>query len=349
MSRREASLNRELESLIEGATPGAVVRAYQKGRLKIELCSGKTYPRYDLASLTKIIFTTTFLMNKVSEDGLSLEEPLSKDMPWIKSRSLTAERCLMHHSGLNWWEPFFKAMDLTRPREERWKSLQAILCPQPVRQKSIAVYSDLDFLILGHWMEYLADKPLLDCWTDIQARLSLSDLEFHVDNVPVHARTDYAPTEDCPWRKKILQGEVHDENCWSLGGVAPHAGLFGTLDSVSKWALRIRQSLLDEKKADGFVDSKVLARFAKRAFPADVGDWGLGFMKPTKGRASCGRYFGPSSFGHTGFTGTSIWFEPKQDLIVIVLSNRVHPTRENKKFIEVRPRIHDLVCKELVK
>jgi CubicO group peptidase (beta-lactamase class C family) len=327
------------------------VRVYSKGKLRTDLAAGQVYPRYDLASLTKIIFTTTYLMHRSSHhpsrETLDLDRSLSIDLPWIKSRSLTGRRCLMHHSGLNWWEPFYKSMDLDKPRELRWLSLQKILCPKPVRQKPKSVYSDLDFLVLGHWIEFLAQKPLLDCWREIQAQWGLEDIEFHVDNTPTQARSHYAPTEDCPWRKKILQGEVHDENAWSIGGVAPHAGLFGTMDDVSKWALEIRRTLLEPEKSTGFVDTKVLAAYSKRAFPASVGDWGLGFMKPTKGRASCGRYFGPKSFGHTGFTGTSIWFEPQKDIVVVILSNRVHPTRENKKFIEVRPQIHDLVCKEL--
>jgi len=159
-----------------------------------------------------------------------------------------------------------------------------------------------------------------------------------------YAKNKYAPTERCAWRKRVLQGEVHDENAFALGGIAPHAGLFGRIEDVSQWALEIRKALNGQST---MCEKKWLQKFVRRQIPAKQGDWGWLYMKPTRGQASCGRYFSSSSFGHTGFTGTSLWFDPKKDLIVVVLSNRVHPTRQNRAFVTLRPMIHDWVVQAL--
>jgi CubicO group peptidase (beta-lactamase class C family) len=127
--------------------------------------------------------------------------------------------------------------------------------------------------------------------------------------------------------------------------VAPHAGLFATPEAVSDWGLKLRQAVL--KDSQRFGDPKMARRFVTRQIPPSRGDWGLGFMKPTKGRASCGRYFSQKSFGHTGFTGTSLWMDPIRDVLVVILSNRVHPTRDNKSFLSLRPKIHDWICELL--
>ncbi|MGZ3723862.1 MAG: serine hydrolase, partial [Bdellovibrionales bacterium] len=140
---------------------------------------------------------------------------------------------------------------------------------------------------------------------------------------------------------KVLQGEVHDDNTWALAGVAPHAGLFAPIEAVSDWGLKLRAAVLHDSKRFG--DPKMVRRFVTRQIPPQVGDWGLCFMKPTKGAASCGRYFSPKSFGHTGFTGTSLWMDPIHDVLVVILSNRVHPTRDNKSFALLRPKLHDWI------
>jgi CubicO group peptidase (beta-lactamase class C family) len=138
---------------------------------------------------------------------------------------------------------------------------------------------------------------------------------------------------------------VHDENTWALAGVAPHAGLFGTIDAVADWGLKLRAAVLNDSKRFG--DPSMVRRFVKRQIPPRVGDWGLGFMKPSKGTASCGRYFSPQSFGHTGFTGTSLWMDPKNDVLVLIFSNRVHPTRKNSSFVGLRGSLHNWIVESL--
>ena len=136
-----------------------------------------------------------------------------------------------------------------------------------------------------------------------------------------------------------MRGEVHDENTWALGGVAPQAGLFGTIGDLSNWGLELRKAVMG--KRNGLCSEKTAKLFTKRRTPVTQGDWGLGFMKPGK-NSSAGK-FSKSSFGHLGFTGTSIWIDPKRDLVVSILSNRVHPTRDNIEIRKLRPLIHNIV------
>jgi CubicO group peptidase (beta-lactamase class C family) len=143
-----------------------------------------------------------------------------------------------------------------------------------------------------------------------------------------------------------MRGQVHDENTWSLKGVAPHAGLFGTLDDLSKWGLLLR-SAMRGKNSKHFASSPTVKLFTHRAISRTRGDWALGFMLPGKDTPSAGPHFSAQSVGHTGFTGTSIWYDPKRDLLVTIVSNRVHPTRENKEYITLRPRLHSLIVEEL--
>jgi CubicO group peptidase (beta-lactamase class C family) len=184
-------------------------------------------------------------------------------------------------------------------------------------------------------------------WSEIRDRLGFDDVDFHRGNRPLFPRKLYAPTEKDEWRKKTLQGEAHDENTWSLGGVAPHAGLFGPIEELSRWGLLLRRAMRGEK-SNAFPSPQTVAKFTKRAIPKARGDWALGFMMPTKGSASCGPLFSPKSVGHTGFTGTSLWYDPTQDLLVTILSNRVHPTRENREFLQLRPKIHTWIAEELL-
>jgi len=335
---------REVEDL--GAiTPGVVVDVHQRGRRVGLLRVGKTYPFYDLASLTKILFTASRSMMHFSQHPLELHQSVGAVLPWWVRRSTTPYGLMTHAAGLEWWLPMYKKLRGPLQPEKRWAQMEKHLARVKPQRRAKAVYSDIDLWMMGAYLHHRLQSPLLELWDDVAARLDLGELFFHPGNKPSLARARFAPTEDCPWRGRVLQGEVHDENCWALGGVAPHAGLFGDIESVSDWGLKLRRAHLGEFK--GFGDPVMVRRFTGRRLPRSVGDWGLCFMKPSKPRASCGRHFSLRSFGHTGFTGTSLWFDPVQDLLVVILSNRVHPTRDNAQFAKLRPLIHDWVCESL--
>jgi len=324
-------------------TPGVVIDVYLRGRRQACVNFGRTYDFYDLASLTKIIFTASASVVHFSKRPGLLRAPIKEILPWWSSKHTTPFDLLSHSAGLDWWMPIYKKMRGPLDPVTRFAQfLEQLKKVKPNLRRKQAVYSDLDIWMMGAYLQEATGLSLLELWEQTQDQLQIKGLNFHPGNRPLYKRSRYAPTEKCEWRGKVLQGEVHDENAWSLAGVAPHAGLFGGIDEVSSWGLSVRKGL----KGEGPFASqeKMLKRFTKRQLPRTVGDWGLGFMKPSKGRASCGRYFHGSSYGHTGFTGTSLWMDPTQDLLVVILSNRVHPTRNNSRFVQLRPQIHDWIC-----
>lgn len=338
----------------ESGTPGFRLQAYLGGRKRIDLALGETYSYYDWASVTKIVFSATAMMNLVDEKKLRLNDPVMDDLSWFRSpapRTHWRIRDLLTHSaGLTWWKPFFQDLDLKLSRDDRWRQLEKLMAREMAshaRKKAAyngkSVYSDLDLLTLGSLMRLKTGQSFDQIWDRLRDRLALPETRFHVGNRPPHPRRLYAPTERCVWRGKIIQGEVHDENTWALGGVAPHSGLFGPIDELSRWGLLLRRSLLQVEGGTHLARPETVRRFARRQVPRATGDWGFGIMLPTRGSASCGRYFSTRSVGHLGFTGTSLWFDPRRDLLVTILSNRVHPTRENKIFPQLRPFLHNCV------
>lgn len=349
MNAFEKKLSRRIRDDVpdlSSITPGVVIQAWERGRLKGEVRAGQTYKYYDLASLTKIIFSATASMQYFSDHRRDLHVPVRERLEWSRLKA-TPFQLLTHTAGLEWWLPMYKKFKGPFDPVHRWAQMESQLAkirPRKTKRK-IAVYSDPDMWMMGAFLREAAGFELLDLWNETSDRAGVSDIFFHPFNKPRYKRSLYAPTEKCSWRKKILQGEVHDENCWALGGVSSHAGLFGTIGGVASWGLGLRKAYLGSGRAFG--NPALVRHFVGRRIPRKVGDWGLGFMKPSRPRSSCGRYFSVSSFGHTGFTGTSFWMDPKRDLFVVILSNRVHPTRKNQTFLQLRPRLHDFVVESL--
>jgi CubicO group peptidase (beta-lactamase class C family) len=213
-----------------------------------------------------------------------------------------------------------------------------------------SIYSDLGIILLGRILERQGGASL-----DEMARrrvfepLGMGDTLYRP---PVSLRPRIAPTERDPWRGRVLLGEVHDENAFALGGVAPHAGLFSTAGDLARFA----QMLLSGGELEGrrLVSSQTVDLFTRRAgVPGSTR--ALGWDTPSNGKdprssvpgdpgySSAGSFFSARSFGHTGFTGTSMWMDPERDLFVILLTNRVHPTRDNRRISRVRSRLADAV------
>lgn len=347
--RFKETLDIHWEEIIRAA-PGLVVQVAVGENRVIDLEWGKTYPYYDLASLTKVIFTSTATISLLSRMGRRwqsyLRQPIHEILEWWPHGATTPQSLFTHTAGLEWWLPMYKRLRGPVKPEFRWPQLPEKLAKVRPRRRHSAIYSDLDLWLLGFWLEQMYEQSLLDIWMEHVEKWKINSAKifFHPANKRKYKKSTYAPTERCPWRKRVLQGEVHDENAWSFGGVAPHAGLFGTADEVMNWALRLRKAYLHDTS---YVDSKVTRYFVNRRVPRAIGDWGLGFMKPSKGKASCGKYFSQHSFGHTGFTGTSYWYDPRRDLSVVILSNRVHPTRKNNAFVALRPQLHNWIVKAI--
>jgi CubicO group peptidase (beta-lactamase class C family) len=206
------------------------------------------------------------------------------------------------------------------------------------------LYSDLSFLLLGFALEELVQMPLDDAvkkwvWDPMQ----MSDTYF--SRIPSGLGTaknvrneQVAATENCPWRKVILQGEVHDDNCWAMGGYAGHAGAFGTALDL----LRFSQRLMT-----GFFNPSVLQALWTRVSMPSGCTRTLGWDTPSGDNSAVGRYFSSASVGHLGFTGTSLWIDPQAGIAVTLLSNRIHPSRVNEKIRTFRPKFHEAVWQDL--
>lgn len=328
-------------------TPGLCVQVNHLGRKIADIRLGKTHRFYDLASLTKIIFTVSTLMQLHDKKRIGVKDKVSSILNWWPHKSVRIDQVLSHTAGLPWWAPFHKELNLKKPLPARREDLRKKISRIELgRGPFKAVYSDVDFILLGFLLEEVVGAPLIEIWDALAWREKTPGLHFNENNKPKYKRSFYAPTERCPWRKKVLQGEVHDDNTWSFGGVSSHAGLFGGIDDVTEYGLLLRKAFRTLKGSE-LASHKTVCKFTRRAISRKQGDWALGFILPTRGAASCGKYFHSSSFGHTGFTGTSLWYDPTRDLLVTILSNRVHPTRENTQYVQFRPKIHDWIIESL--
>ncbi len=359
MSRLETKFLNKLGDQWQGATPGFCVQAYHRGKKIVDIEVGETFEIYDWASVTKIVFTTTALMFRHDEKVLSLNDKVERWVSWFPENSWQRVRDLLNHSaGMTWWKPYYKDLikkvGPTTSPEDAWEIFQQLLRKSVIKdfKKSGAVrpeksvYSDLDFFLLGVTLESVSGTTLYTVWDEVRERTGLKNTDFLRGNKPKGARSRYAPTEDCAWRKKVLQGEVHDQNTWALRGVAPHAGLFGPIDDLSQWGLLLRDGMRG-KKSKRFASPETVKLFTRRSLPRKKGDWALGFSMPSKEGASAGPLFSMDSVGHLGFSGTSLWYDPKRDLLVTILSNRIHPSVENAGIRTLRPLIHTLIAEQL--
>ena len=291
---------------------------------------------FDLASLTKVIATTSAAMRAVSFGQLDLATPLADMLPEWKARAdegITVRHLLDHSSGLPAHARLWRE---ATGRAEYLRALAALAVERPAGAS--AVYSDPGFMLLGFALETREAVPLgvlTARWLDNIT----GDLQFLP---PSSWRTRTAPTELDPWRGRLLVGEVHDENAAALGGVAGHAGMFGTAPAVGAFARLLLQSF---RQSTVLASPSVMRYFATRTgVPGSSRALGWDTMLPT---SSCVRRLSATAIGHTGFTGASLWIDHERDLYVVLLSNRVHPTRANDAFVALRPLVHDAVIQSL--
>jgi CubicO group peptidase (beta-lactamase class C family) len=209
-----------------------------------------------------------------------------------------------------------------------------------------AVYGDLDFIVLAAIVEAVSRQPFDEfCESRIFTRLGLVDTRFFpipVDGsqaAPDAVRRRVAATENCPWRERILWGEVHDPNASAMGGVAGHAGLFSTADDVMRFAQLFVDAYHGRNES---LPPERVREFCERQHLPESSDWALGWDTPTKGASSSGQYFGEKSVGHLGFTGTSLWIDLERELIVVMLTNRIHQVAKRSRF-DLRPKVHDAI------
>ncbi len=367
-------VDRALDKAIDAAEiPGAVVlaRIRREGAL-IEHCSvrGLAVSRperipmaretvFDLASLTKVLATTTAFMRLVEQGAVALDDPVAKVLPHFAERdkeTVTFRHLLTHSSGLKPLRDFYEPLVererktgermLTTPAAKSWV-IESICRSALVHGPGeAAVYGDLDFIVLGAAVEQLVGRPLdQHCAETIFAPLGLTSMRFLPLAQPLgdDERRTIAATENCGVREKIIWGEVHDPNAWTMGGVAGHAGLFANADDV----LRFGQTLIDvwHGRSDALPRAR-LAEFATRQNLPAGSDWALGWDTPAAQGSSAGQYFSRNSIGHLGFTGTSLWVDLDTECVVVMLTNRIHLVVKRSKF-SLRAELHDLIREAL--
>lgn len=294
---------------------------------------------FDLASVSKVVATTSMAMILYQRGLIDLEVPVGSIVPEFSGTDtrrgeVTVRMLLAHSSGLPAYEKLFLK---NKTRDE----LLAAACATPLATDpgTTAKYSDIGFIILAVALERVADESLdRFCQREIFGPLGMTHTAF---NPPVAWRASIPPTaDDHTFRKRIIQGEVQDENASVLGGVAGHAGLFATAEELAAFAHVLLQG------GAPLVRPETLALFTRReAAPAGTSR-ALGWDTPSSPSQS-GKYFSGRSFGHLGYTGTSLWIDPERQLSVTLLTNRTWPDCDNKAIKDVRPAFHDAVVEAM--
>jgi len=349
-------------SVARGAFPGAVVAVGRRdtvlflhsvGRMDFSGGAPVTVRTvWDLASLTKVVGLTTAAMMLVDEGKLDLDAPVTRYVSEFRAGgdSVRVRHLLTHTSGLPAWKPLYQRV---RRRRQMFALVnrEALEAPPGTRM----VYSDLGAVLLTEIVERLAGERLD---RTLAARLfgpvGMPDTRFRP---PSSWLPRIAPTEvDTTWRGRLVRGEVHDENAAAMGGVSGHAGLFSTAPDLVRFVQMLMRGGITDGHADArtrrrtesaqLVRRETVAEFTRVQQPG-FSSRALGWDTPGE-NSSAGSRMSARAFGHTGFTGTSIWVDPEQDVFVILLTNRVHPTRENSLIGEVRRRVADLAVEAVV-
>lgn len=300
---------------------------------------------YDLASVTKVVATTAIAMLLYDRGQLSLDEPLAQTLPEFVTlaprhrqelrQAVTIRMLLTHSSGLPAYEKLF---GFATTREDLVRA--ALTTPLRSAPGTRADYSDIGFILLGEVLAAKAGLPLdVFARREILGPLGMTHTCF---NLAPELKTQIPPTEDDRgFRGRVIQGEVNDENAYVMGGVAGHAGLFASATDIAHFA----ECML--RGGAPILQPKTLKLFT-RCVPSPPGtSRALGWDTPSWPDSSSGRYFSHVSFGHLGFTGTSLWIDPGRKLSVTLLTNRTWPDRSSQLIREVRPHIHDAVVEAI--
>jgi serine-type D-Ala-D-Ala carboxypeptidase len=337
---------------------GRTVHASFHGRRSLKPPAGPVDAAtcFDLASLTKVLATTPLVLLSIQRGRLALDWPVRRFLDGYAGggrEAITVRMLLDHSSGLPAWRPYYRevASDPDRASLATVKGREAVRrmaeaeVPE-VQPGSRSLYSDLGFILLDRILELVNGQPsdvLFSEW--LVGPLSLGSLFFVDLKLPdkaARAREGraFAATERCPWRGRTLIGEVHDDNTYAMGGVSGQAGLFGTIQDVMAMAKIWLNCFLHD---GGFFESRLVQQFWRRSeLPGSTR--AVGFDTPSPHGSQAGGGFGPKTVGHLGFTGTSLWIDPDRELIVVLLTNRVHPTRQNDAIKQFRPVLHERVA-----
>lgn len=351
---RLADVDRVVEAAIaDRAFPGAVVAVGHRGRLALLKAYGRlsydagaapvtTETIYDLASLTKVVATTTVAMSLFDEGRLALDAPVASYLPRFTGRwkeRVTVRHLLTHSSGIEWWAPLYKEVAGQKAYVERICAMDLVSEPGTAMK-----YSDLGIILLGEILQRVSGRTLEELVRErVIEPLGMKDTAF----LPAAALLPrIAPTEFDAWRGRTVHGEVHDENAFALGGVSSHAGLFSTAPDLARFAqMMLWKGVYGHRR---IAAPRTVDAFTRRSTLPLGTDRAIGWDTRSSEGSTAGSLFSPTSYGHTGFTGTSLWIDPERELFLVLLTNRVHPTRDNPKMRAVRPAVADAVVRALI-
>ncbi len=344
-------------AIADSAFPGAVILIqkdekiiHQKafGHFTYDTSSGRISlnTMYDLASLTKVTATTTATMICYDRGLFKLYDKVAKYLPKFGvngKENITIRNLLVHDSGLRPDIPSYKAFDSVANKAQG--VMNEIYNDTLIYHTGTKmVYSDLNFILMGKIIEKVTGTTLDKfCEKNIFKPLGMNSTMFNPPDSLVYR---IAPTEyDNYWRHHQIWGTVHDETSELLGGVAGHAGLFSTAGDLAKLLqMLLNKGIYNNKR---YIKASTVEMFVKKQ--SDLSSRALGWGTKSSGYSSAGNLFSDVSYGHTGFTGTSAWTDPTRNLFVVLLTNRVYPTRKNLKISKVRPIVHNAVIEALEK
>lgn len=348
------------KGVANGVYPGAVLLVAEKGEIVFSKEAGnlsiipETVPMnidtiFDLASLTKPLATTLAIMKLVNDKRIDPDQRLSElintgDLG--DKKTLILRSILSHCAGFRDWAPFYEGL-VDHVPETRKNILREKIIGEPLQYPpgTRSLYSDLGFMVLEWVVESATNETLRDfVHKNFFGPIGLKRTFLSIPESSFK-RGEHAATEDCPWRRRVIQGEVHDENAYALGGYSGHAGLFGTAGEVFRLADMLMGHYLG-KRSDYFTPG-IVREFFKRQDIVRGSTWALGWDTPSTEGSSAGRYISPNSVGHLGFSGTSIWMDLDREITVVFLSNRIHPSRNNIKIKAFRPVLHNLIFREM--
>ena len=383
MASSRAEIFREVTALLasgveEGVYPGAVLILGKNGE---ELYRGavgfkslrtnkseEVLPMtadtvFDIASLTSVVGTTTLVMRLVHSGRLKLEDKVVRYLDGFSvfgKSGISIAHLLTHTSGLAHWVPFYE--ELVR---ENSSSRMGILTSRGARDYVVnyivrsqlkfapgqkQMYSDLGLILLGRLCEVLTglslDKAVMQY---VLQPLGMKNTSY-VDLSMIKRRGIHpvkgliAPTEDCPWRKRVLWGEVHDDNAWAMGGIAGHSGLFSTAPDLHLFAA---QMLAASRGQSEFLPAEIIRGFWQAVERGEDTSWQCGWDTPSSENGMIESKLNPAAVGVCGFTGCSLWIEPESGIDIVLLTNRIHPSRSNKKIRTFRPQLHDAALEAL--
>lgn len=306
---------------------------------------------FDLASLTKPLCTALSIFFLIQQKEMQWDTKVFDILHFScppELRNITVDQLLSHSSGLLAYIPLYEKLPPIPDEGNKIKIIQAFLREKTAYvPESRCLYSDIGFMLLGSLVERINGEGLdIFFQREITGPLQLTEsILFRPLSAQNRGSENIAATEFCPWRQKLIQGEVHDEHAWLMNGVAGHAGLFGTVGGVMQLCEHILHQW-KERSVHPVLSASVLRKGMERKYQGQT--WSRGFDTPSTHGSSAGSYFSKKSVGHLGFTGTSFWIDPEHDVVVVFLSNRIHPTRNNEKIKMFRPVLHNTIMEELL-